>query len=174
MNCYDFETYISTYIDGELKHSIRKEFVDHKKQCDTCAVKLNDITEMIQNIGKIPQFKTSDTFFHNLHKKITEFENRKPSIWQRFLNGGFFGFEPLQAVGFVSAIGVLFIASYLIFQLDSVPEINMQRIADNQKHQATLMELMQKQGYVADADSTEDDEYNKQFDTPIQLVGGSK
>jgi hypothetical protein len=33
---------------------------------------------------------------------------------------------------------------------------------------------MQKQGYVADADSTEDDEDDNRFDGSIQLVGGNK
>ncbi len=174
MNCYDFETHVSTYIDGELKYNVQKEFVEHKNNCEACAEKLSDISSMIQNLGKMPQFKTSDTFFHNLHKKITEFDNKKPSLWQRFLDGGFFGFEPLPAVGFVSAFALLLVASYMIFQIDSIPEVNIQKIADTQNHQSTPMEMMQKQGYVADADSTEDDEDDNRFDGSIQLVGGNK
>ena len=32
MNCYDFELYISAYIEGELKQAVREEFSQEKKQ----------------------------------------------------------------------------------------------------------------------------------------------
>ena len=36
MNCYEFETKISAYIDGELKHTERNQFTEHKIVCDKC------------------------------------------------------------------------------------------------------------------------------------------
>ena len=75
MNCYDFELYISAYIEGELKQAVREEFSQHKDSCQNCEQKLVYISKMMENLPKLIQVSTSRQFEQKLKGKISEIDN---------------------------------------------------------------------------------------------------
>ena len=132
MNCYEFETKISAFIDGELKHTERNQFTEHKKMCDKCVEKLTKIKTMLVNFAQITTHKTSTNFFHNLDKKIQAIENAKSPIWEKIIQFKPFGLEPVYAMGAACALGVLMISSYFLLNLEKQPEFNQDVISKSQ------------------------------------------
>ncbi len=132
MNCYEFESKISAYIDGELKQSERTQFTEHKNICEICIEKLNKIKSTLKAMTQIPNYKTSKNFFHNLEKKIQTIENSKTPLWERISQFKPFGLEPVYALGAVCALAVLTISSILLFNIDHQPDINLNTITKSQ------------------------------------------
>ena len=114
MNCYEFETKISAYIDGELKHTERNQFTEHKILCEKCDGKLTEIKTILVTMTQLTTHKTSINFFHNLDKKIQAIENAKTPIWEKIIQFKPFGLEPVYAMGAACALGVLVISSYFL------------------------------------------------------------
>jgi len=130
MNCYDFEAKISAYIDGELKQSEWKSFSEHKKVCEDCNNKLEDIKGLISSMSNAPRVRTSADFMTNLQNKIEDHQSRKSlSGWLK--NFTLFGMEPLPAVGFSAAIAVLLVSSFILFNDDAVPTVDFDELSRN-------------------------------------------
>ena len=169
MNCYEFENHISEYIDGELKMGVRKSFMDHKLECILCKEKLADITSMLKEMPGIVKMKTSEDFLNKLNDKIESYENRST-----FKIHDFFGFDYVSTIGIAASMVLILSASYLLITEDSVPIVDLDKISTKSGELNPQITLNNQNSFIADQDSSNDDDQQSQYDMPIRLVKGSK
>ena len=171
MNCYEFENHISEYIDGELKLGMRKGFITHKSDCILCAEKLDDIASMLKKLPNMVKMKTSSGFLNKLNGRIEIHENRSVLKLNQL-----FGFDYISAIGLAAAIVLVIGSSYLLFTEDSIPIVNLDKIStkSGQYSQNPQITLNSQNGFIAEQDSSENEEEESQYNMPIHLVGGSK
>ena len=171
MNCYKFENHISEYIDGELKTGTRKEFMTHKTDCILCKEKLDDIVSMLKEMPTMVKMKTSGDFLNKLNDKIESYENRSTLKMNQF-----FGFDYVSAIGLAAALILVVGASYLLVTEDSIPIVDLDKIStkSGQLIQDPHITLNNQNGFIADQDSSENENEESQYNIPIRLVGGSK
>ena len=180
MNCYDFELNISAYIEGELKQAVRREFSTHKETCSNCAEKLGDIAQLIRKLPELTPKTTSSQYFHNLHERIREIDNRGPSIWQRLVQFKPLGFDPVPAVGFALAMVMIIGASYLLLNQDGLPDVDFKKLSTQSRQQASpqfkpsVIAPAPTLPTMADSDSSVTPQKKKHLDNRIKLVGGKK
>ena len=93
MDCYKFELNITSFLDGELKQSIRSEFLQHKKNCSNCNEQLSGVEEMINSLSGLKQVTTSEDFFRNLQHEIDNYENRGIPFIKKLQNIKLFGLQ---------------------------------------------------------------------------------
>ena len=150
MDRYNFENYISSYLDNELSESEKKKFEDIINSSSDCKMKFEETKKIILDVQTLPKLKTSENFIRNLNKRIDEEFNHQPKLIERVKD--MFLFRP--NLGFAMSIGFLMLVSYLFIDnyenstyLTSKP--------DNSSNDAD-----QEQIYLSDIDSTDqDDEY---------------
>ena len=150
MDRYNFDDYISSYLDNELSESEKKKFEDIINSSSDCKMKFEETKKIILDIQKLPKLKTSENFIKNLNKRIDDEFNQEPKLIERFK--GMFVFKP--NLGFAMSIGFLFLVSYVLINnyenstyLSSKPD-------------TSLNDADQEQIYLSDIDSTDqDDEY---------------
>ena len=171
MNCYEFENHISEYIDGELKMGLRKGFMTHKSDCILCAEKFDDIISMLKEMPNMDKMKTSGDFLNKLNVKIESYENRSMLKMDQF-----FGFDYVSVIALAAAIVLVVGASYLLVTEDSVPIVDLDKISkkSGQLNQNPKITLNDQNGFIADQDSSENEDDGSQYNMPIRLVGGSK
>ncbi|MBC8311046.1 MAG: hypothetical protein H8E72_01965 [Candidatus Marinimicrobia bacterium] len=171
MNCYEFENHISEYIDGELKMGTRKGFISHKSDCILCTEKLEQIVAMLKEMPNMAKMKTSGDFLSNLNDKIESYENRSTLKMNQF-----FGFDYVSAIGLAAAMVLVVGASYLLVTEDSIPIVDLDKIStkSGQSNQNPQITLNNQNGFIADQDSSHNDDEENQYNMPIRLVGGSK
>ena len=171
MNCYKFENHISEYIDGELKMGTRKEFMAHKTDCILCKEKLDDIVSMLKEMPTMVKMTTSGVFLSKLNDKIESYENRSTLKMNQF-----FGFDYVSAIGLAAAMVLVVGASYLLLTEDSIPIVDLEKIStkSGQSIQDPKITLNNQNGFIADQDSSENENEEGQYNIPIRLVGGSK
>ena len=112
MNVNDFDKYISSYLDGDLKPSLMKEFEDLLINNSQCRDKLNSYKLMLKELSNLETLKTSDKFLENLHKKINR--PTKKTVIQRIENINFLGYDYISVAGIAAAL-TMFILSVSIF-----------------------------------------------------------
>jgi len=171
MNCYEFENYISEYIDGELKMGIRKRFMTHKADCILCKEKLDDILSMLKVMPTMDKMKTSEVFLSKLNDKI-KFHDKRSTLNKN----QFFGFDYVSVIGLAATIVLVLGASYLLMTGDSIPIVDLEKIStkSGKSIKDSQITLNNQNGFIADQDSSENDDKESQYNMPIRLVGGSK
>jgi len=125
MNCYNFEENISAFIESNLSLKLRNEFIKHRDICPGCGNKLDGVVKIMTSIKKFEPVATSADFLKNLHQRIEKYDSRKEPLLKRLLNYQPFGMKPVVALGFISAFVLLTISSFLLFQSDTVPQLNV-------------------------------------------------
>ena len=150
MDRYNFENYISSYLDNELSESEKKKFEDIINSSSDCKMKFEETKKIILDVQTLPKLKTSENFIRNLNKRIDEEFNHQPKLIERVKD--MFLFRP--NLGFAMSIGFLMLVSYLfIDNYDNSTYLTSK--SDN-----SLNNVDQEQIYLSDIDSTDqDDEY---------------
>ena len=171
MNCYEFENLISEYIDGELKMGNRKGFVTHKSDCILCKEKLDDIVSILKEMPTMDKMITSGGFLSKLNDKIESYDKRSTLKLNQF-----FGFDYVSAIGLAAAMVLVVGASYLLVTEDSIPIVDLDKIStkSGQSVQNPQITLNHQNGFIADQDSSDNEDEESQYNMPIRLVGGSK
>ena len=179
MKCYDFELNISAYIDGELKQVIRQSFNEHKENCILCKEKLAAISQLMDKMPKLTPVITSPQFINNLNEKIQEIDKKGPSLWERLKQIRPLGFEPVPALAFALAIVMVFSASYLLINIDGLPEVNMQQLSSQSQQnmsksfKPSVVMPPQTDPSIADSDSSVKPDIRNRYDNKIKLTGGN-
>lgn len=98
MDRYQFEGYISDYIENALSIAKRKEFEQYLAQNPDAKEQVNAVRKTILSLNHLPQVKTSADFMEKLQSRVAQQsevvipaerqQNRRPLI---------FGFTPLTA-----------------------------------------------------------------------------
>ena len=178
MNCYNFELNISAYIEGEMKQSVRVEFVLHREECKNCGSKLAEISSLIKQMPHLSQLTTSDNFMTNLRERIKEIDNRGPSLLERISQFTFFGFEPVPAMGFSLAMVMVIGASYLLINQDQLPNVDLKFLSTQSSSSPpnsftpSVTAPDPVLPTIADSDSLVNQENVNRISPPIKLVGG--
>ena len=150
MDCYNFEDYISSYLDNELSESDKKKFEDIINSNSDCKIKFEETKKIILSVQTLPKLKTSDDFVRNLNKRIDEEFKHQPKLIEQVK--GIFAFRP--SLGFAMSVGFLMLASYLFID-NYENSMYLTSKSDN-----SLNDVDQEQIYLSDIDSTDqDDEY---------------
>lgn len=175
MNCYNFEENISAFIESDISLKLRNEFIKHRDICPECSRKLEGVAKIMTSIKQFEPVATSADFLKNLHQRLEKYDSRKEPLLKRLLNYQPFGLKPVAALGFVSAFVLLTISSFLLFQNDSVPQLNVTDFSQkpaqmgnqspfmaNSKHAQTAVDSLSKEDTLRDP--------AKRFDDQILMV----
>ena len=174
MNCYEFEQNISAFIEGEIKKPKKEEFIKHQNNCLECSIKTDKISQMLNNLHSLKNFKTSSSFESTLKDKISNIENKRYGLWDQLKNLKPFGFEAIPAIGLSFAILMIFSSSYLLINFDKVPEINFNNMISNKITNQVFpsnKKSLNNMGNIADEDTLVDLKKNK-VKNSIRLVRG--
>ena len=173
MKCYDFELNLTAYIEGNIKEKDRKLFLKHKDECGKCEIKLNDMIHLIKVMPKMKTYETSSSFMRNLNRRIFELDNKEPSLWKKIQTFRPFGYSPAPAIGFALSFVMIMVASYVLFDNDQIPDLNIDDFSNqNKNNNPSIIISPQKSSIMADSDSTERKNVKNRYDDKIKLVRG--
>ncbi|MBS1272608.1 MAG: hypothetical protein MAGBODY4_01755 [Candidatus Marinimicrobia bacterium] len=82
MNCYEYESHLSAFVDGDLPSRLRKEFLQHKSDCSDCEETYRDFKKTVSALHSLKQKRVSPDFNKRLYALIQE-ENQA-GVWQKF------------------------------------------------------------------------------------------
>lgn len=114
MDRYQFEGYISDYIENALSISKRKEFEKYMAENHEAKAQVDAVRNTVQNLNNLPQVKTSSEFMDKLKSRIAqhpdiaviEQKSRRPLI---------FGFTPLTATMMSLVVLAIIYVGYELF-----------------------------------------------------------
>ena len=117
---------------------------------------------------------------YNLRSKIDQIEQEGPSIFERIYQFKPFGFQPIQALGFAMALVVCIGTSYLLFNIDTLPNIDLQKLSTqsqqskNKPYQPKLVSPPNNnRDSFADSDSSTNIDIKNRYDNKIKLTGSN-
>lgn len=89
MKCRIFNSYISSYIDGELSSNMVKRLTSHLEQCGQCNYKYRELLAVRSELAKLDQYELSSSFKQKLHSKLVEEESsvERKKLYSRLLIG---------------------------------------------------------------------------------------
>ena len=79
MNCYDYESHLSEFIDGDMPSDLRKEFLQHKSDCPPCAEQLRELKQALHSIRSLPKKQVASDFNQRLYARINQEE--QSTLW---------------------------------------------------------------------------------------------
>jgi len=110
INCKEFQSFISEYIDGEISESLKSEIKAHLETCAHCSLILKNTLSLKNYLRNLKKVKTSQDFEvvlrQRLQKEITNMEAGKE---RKFLPVPSLPLKP--AIG--TFLGVVAIASFV-------------------------------------------------------------
>ena len=74
MNCYNFESNISAYIENELKQTERQSFNEHKQACSLCEKMFSDVSVMLNRLSELKSVSTSNQFIYYIFNFAFKFD----------------------------------------------------------------------------------------------------
>lgn len=96
MDRYQFEGYISDYIENALSISKRKEFEQYLAENPEAKTQVDEFRRTIKNLNNLPNVKTSSQFIGKLKERIAQHSD-VAIIEQKSRRPLIFGFTPLTA-----------------------------------------------------------------------------
>jgi len=123
MNCYEFESHLSGFVDGDMSSSIRKEFLNHKSECTHCQQLLQDFKYTIRAVRGLPRHATSPDFERRLRERIA---SGKKQPWFQWLRN--IGPVPKYIVATAFAVIVVLVGYQLISQHAQPMESHQQAV----------------------------------------------
>jgi len=113
MDRYQFEDYLSDYIENNLNPSKRKEFEEYLKANSSGEELVESVRELLDSMKSMSEIKASSGFMGKLHKRI-EAEKNRPSI-QSPEKRTYLGFAPFHlGMMVVVLIGLVFVGMELL------------------------------------------------------------
>lgn len=82
MNCYEYESHLSEFVDGEMSSQLRREFLRHKSDCPECLELLRDFKKAVDAVHNLPEMSVSSDFNQRLYARIQE--QNESNIWDIF------------------------------------------------------------------------------------------
>ncbi|MFQ6617288.1 MAG: anti-sigma factor family protein, partial [Fidelibacterota bacterium] len=83
MNCDEFRENISTFIDGEAAHSLKRDFLAHRDNCSQCSSVLEDVKNVVISLKKLNSVQVSRSFDERLKKRIVFTNQGKDSYYKK-------------------------------------------------------------------------------------------
>ena len=161
MDHYNFEEYISAYLDNELSESDRKIFEEILNSNPSCNKKFQEIKGMISNLNELPNLETSNNFILNLDKRINQEINQESSFIMQIKD--VFSLRP--NIGFAMSFAALFLISYMfVGNFNSMNYYSSE--ASDTMHSDEYEEI-----YLSDVDSTD---HNDEYEGDILQTSGQE
>jgi len=107
MNCSEFESRLSEYVDGELPVATRKRFLQHRDDCIQCGELFSDFKTALVAIHSLPKKRTSPDFNQRLFARISDLEPR--SFWGKLFELMPNHVFPRYAIAMALATVILFV-----------------------------------------------------------------
>ena len=161
IDCYNFEDYITAYMENELSESDKKEFEEILKSNLSCRTKFDEVENLIENLHSLPKLKTSRNFQVSLNEKINAEDNRKSFFSDRIKS--YLYFKP--NFGFAISVCLLFVGSYLL--INNYTTLKTFTVDSNTTNNMKADEEI----YFSDIDSTEQ---NDEYEGEILQTSGEK
>jgi len=112
MNCYEYQDYISSYIEKELTLSKVKQFDRHRKNCPACRDAYEGVISVMDALRSSRRATLTDRFNSRLQSRLRKVASKPTNRFNRYFEGGrIFGFEPKYAVASVVAMVVIVVLS---------------------------------------------------------------
>ena len=166
MNVNDFDKYISSYLDGELRPSEIEKFEKLLNDSNECKQKLKDYKKMLSELSNLEILKTSDDFLDRLHQKISDSKIIKPNTEQTI-----FGYNYVAISGIAASIGLLIFSISIFTDSSSLPSFNLEKLS-TKNVQKKIEDSPSSLNLIAEEDSSIE---NEEINLPkIHLVGGKK
>ena len=166
MNVNDFDKYISSYLDGELRPSEIEKFEKLLNDSNECKQKLKDYKKMLSELFNLEILKTSDDFLDRLHQKISDSKIIKPNTEQTI-----FGYNYVAISGIAASIGLLIFSISTFTDSSSLPLFNLEKLS-TKNVQKKIEDSSSSLNLIAEEDSSIE---NEEINLPkIHLVGGKK
>ena len=164
MNANDFDKYISSYLDRELKKADTKEFEQLLDSNIECKKKFEDYKNMLNKLSSI-NIKASNQFLYKLNDKVDTLQFTDP-----IMSKTIFGYNYFAISGIVAAVSI-FIFSISIFMSSATSPLNMKYLSAKNIEEKLDIESSNMSLVAEDDTSGENDE----VDLPkIHLVGSKK
>ena len=77
MDCKDFQTYSSAYIDNELSEEEKLDFKNHIGECETCNVAFENLKIVVESVNMLEKVELPINFSNELHEKLRDTKNYK-------------------------------------------------------------------------------------------------
>lgn len=122
MDCYEFESLLSDYCDGEMPPHSLKQFSKHRDDCPECYELLTDFKKAVNAIQSLPKTRTSDDFNQRLRERINQ--EVQVSFWERVQNFFSGSFLPRYVVATALLVGGLLIGAQYFGQDGLAPQPN--------------------------------------------------
>ncbi|MEE9166293.1 MAG: zf-HC2 domain-containing protein [Candidatus Neomarinimicrobiota bacterium] len=126
MNCYEFQDYISSYIEKELSLLHIKRFDRHLETCPSCENAYEGVLSVFQSLRESERVAVSSGFNARLSSRLEKSVNRPTRRYSRYYQGGrILGFEPRYALASVAALVLIIVLSVgLLPEKEGVPSGN--------------------------------------------------
>jgi len=111
MDRYQFEGYISDYIENALSISKRKEFEQYLAEHPEAQEQVDTVKGAINSLKNLPKVSTSPEFMSNLKARVAEHPDVLP-IEQKTKRPLIFGFTPLTATMMSLVVLAIVFVSY--------------------------------------------------------------
>jgi len=81
MNCYEYKSHLSEFVDGDMPSHLRKEFLQHKSDCSDCEKTYQEFKKTVAALHGLKSKHVSPGFNNRLFARIKE-ENQA-NVWQK-------------------------------------------------------------------------------------------
>ncbi|MDF2591111.1 MAG: hypothetical protein K0S75_577 [Clostridia bacterium] len=106
MKCENIKELMSMYIDNEINEVDKAKFEKHIAQCPQCKEEYEILKDLVLECSEIDEVELPQGFMDELHHKLIEAQNNKPSKFTQFMRRT--NWKP--AVGAVAAVLILAIS----------------------------------------------------------------
>ena len=166
MNVNNFDKYICSYIDGDLRPSEVEKFEQLLKDNSECKQKFEAYKKMLSELSNLGALKTSNDFLDKLDRRINESKvvplNKPKTI---------FGYDYITISGIAAAIGIFMFSISTFMTSESLPSFNLNKLSAKNV-QEKLQNTNSSGNLIAEDDTSNE---NEEVDLPkIHLVGGKK
>jgi anti-sigma factor RsiW len=124
MNCYQFRSKISPYLDTELTFSELQSFREHREDCPQCADMATQMERIRVALGESLPVTLSPDFVPQLQSRLQAEIHRNPAWWRKLLTPRVMGFSPVHLGGLAAAAMALMIIGISLFQPETAPLVD--------------------------------------------------
>ena len=169
MNRYDFEKYISSYIEGDLSPEEIVEFEATMEKYPECMEKYDRIKNMVSSLKGIPKIMTRDSFLATLHQRINQLEHNETSIFQKLLSIRLNDARLVPSMAFGTIALAFVVSSLILLNRDNSSFI---RSAHSSNNEGALNQI-ENDVVVSNDDSLYYEDRSTDYEGDINLVKGN-
>lgn len=127
MNCSQFRSNISNYLDQELSFNELQGFKTHRTSCSVCADLVTQMEEIKVLMVKDLQATVAPEFVPRLQARLRAEVNRTAPWYQQLVTPRIMGFSPISLSGIAAAALAIAVIGVSLFLPESAPLMDTPR-----------------------------------------------